>query len=87
VRDLGILAAELKNEFERHKEGGWKAESYIGNFLWEYSRDEKDFTYITRILPFFMSIGLLRSARIHKGNHRNYLIKEAWECLKAINKD
>jgi tRNA A-37 threonylcarbamoyl transferase component Bud32 len=86
VRDLGILTAELKNEFELHKGGGWKAEPYIGNFLWEYSRDEKDFTYITRILPFFMSLGLLRSARIHQGSYRNYLIKEAFECLKAINK-
>lgn len=85
VRDLGILTAEIKNEFERHKGGGWKAEPYIGNFLWEYSRDEKDFTYITRVLPFFMSIGLLRSARIHQGDYRNYLINESRECLKAIN--
>jgi aminoglycoside phosphotransferase (APT) family kinase protein len=85
VRDLGILTAELKNEFELHKGGGWKAESYIGNLLWEYSRDEKDFYYITRSLPFFMSIGLLRSARLHQGSYRNYLIKEACECLSAIN--
>jgi len=86
VRDLGILTAELKNEFEMEKGGGLKAEPYIGNFLWEYSKDEKDFTSITRVLPFFMSIGLLRSARIHQGSHKNYLIKEALECLKAINK-
>ncbi|NLN43548.1 MAG: phosphotransferase [Methanosarcina sp.] len=86
VRDLGILAAELKNEFELHRGGGWKAEPYIGHFLWEYSRDEKDFNYVTKILPFFMSIGLLRSARLHEGDYRNYLIKEAGECLKAINK-
>lgn len=86
VRDLGILTAELKNEFELNKGGGWKAEPYIGNFLWEYSRDEKDFANITRVLPFFMSIGLLRCARIHHGSHRDYLIKEARECLKAINK-
>lgn len=85
VRDLGILAAELKNEFELHRGGGWKAEPYIGNFLWEYSSDEKDFNYVTRVLPFFMSIGLLRSARLHQGNYRSYLIKEAHECLKAIN--
>lgn len=86
VRDLGVLTAELKNEFERHKGGDWKAESYIRKFLFEYSKDKKDFIYITRVLPFFISIGLLRSARIHQGNHRNYLIKEALECLKAINK-
>ncbi len=85
VRDLGILTAELKNQFELNKGGDWKAEPYIGNFLWEYSRDEKDFASITRVLPFFMSIGLLRSARIHQSSHRDYLIKEARECcLKAI---
>jgi serine/threonine protein kinase len=87
IRDLGILTAELKNEFERHKGGNRTAEPYIGNFLWEYSKDEKDFAYITNVLPFFVSIGLLRSARIHHGNHRTYLIKEARECLKAINND
>ncbi len=86
VRDLGVLTAELKNEFEWHKGGDWKAEPYIRNFLWEYNKDQKDFTYITRVLPFFMSIGLLRSARIHQGSHRNYLIREARECLRAINK-
>jgi aminoglycoside phosphotransferase (APT) family kinase protein len=86
VRDLGILTAELKNEFERHKGGGWKAEPYIGSFLWEYSKDEKDFSSITRVLPFFMSIGLLRSARLHQGSYKNYLIKEACENLKAISK-
>lgn len=86
VRDLGILTAELKNEFELHKGGGWKAEPYIGNFLWEYSRGEKDFYHITRILPFFMSIGLLRSARLHQSDYRNYLISEARECLSAINR-
>ncbi|MGB9928411.1 MAG: phosphotransferase [Methanosarcina sp.] len=85
VRDLGILAAELKNEFELHKGGGWKAEPYIGNFLWEYSRNEKDFHRMTKVLPFFMSIGLLRSARLHQGSYRNYLIKEACECLNSIN--
>lgn len=87
VRDLGILTAELKNEFERHKGGGWKAEPYIGKFLREYSKDERDFANITRTLPFFMSIGLLRSARIHQGSYRNYLIKEARECLKAVSKE
>lgn len=86
VRDLGILSAEIKNFFELNKGGGWKAEPYIGNFLWEYSRNEKEFASITKVLPFFMSIGLLRSARIHQSTYRDYLIREAYECLKAINK-
>ncbi len=31
-----------------------------------------------------MSIGLLRSARLHQGDYRDYLINEARECLGAI---
>ncbi|MCQ1535589.1 phosphotransferase [Methanosarcina sp. KYL-1] len=84
VRDLGVLTAELKNYFELHKGGGWKAEPYIGHFLWEYSLGGEDFARITKVLPFYMSIGLLRSARLHHGEYRNYLIKEAMACLRAI---
>ena len=87
VRDLGILTSELKNSFEWQNKGDSRAEPYIGNFLWEYSSNDQDFIYITKILPFFISIGLLRSARIHQGDHRRYLIKEAHECLKAIDRN
>jgi hypothetical protein len=76
----------LVDVFKFDKGADWKAEPYIGHFLWEYSKDEKDFTHITRVLPFFISIGLLRSARINQGSHRDYLIREAQECLKVINK-
>jgi aminoglycoside phosphotransferase (APT) family kinase protein len=86
IRDLGILTSELKNSFEWYHKGDG-AEPYIGNFLWEYSSSSEDFYYNTKILPFFISIGLLRSARIHQGSHMNYLIKEARECLKAIEKN
>lgn len=86
VRDLGILTSELKNSFEWRHKGDDGAEIYIENFLREYSSDDQDFVYITKALPFFISVGLLRSARIHQGSHRNYLIKEARECLKAINR-
>ncbi len=82
VRDLGILSAELKNYFEQNKGGGWKAEPYIGHLLWEYSRNEKDFSRITKTLPFYMSVGLLRSARLHQRNYRDYLIREAMACLE-----
>jgi len=84
VRDLGILSAELKNYFELNKGGGWKAEPYIGHFIWKYCRDEKEFSRVTEALPFYMSIGLLRSARLHQEEYRNYLIKEALECLNSI---
>lgn len=84
VRDLGILCAELKNYFEQNNGGGLKAEPYIGHFLWEYSRDEGEFEKVTEVLPFYMALGLLRSARLHRSEYRNYLIREAIACLKAV---
>ncbi|MDD2440443.1 MAG: phosphotransferase [Methanosarcinaceae archaeon] len=84
IRDLGILSAELKTYFERQKGGDFKAEPYIGHFLWEYSENEAEFRQITEILPFYMSVGLLRSARLHRSEYRKYLIQEAIACLKAI---
>lgn len=85
VRDLGVLSAELKNYFEQNKGGGSKAEPYIGHFLWEYSGgDEKNFMEITKVLPFYMSLGLLRSARLHHEVYQGYLVREAMACLKAI---
>jgi len=39
---------------------------------------------ITRALPFFMSLGLLRIARLHQNTkHRAYLFKEAMACLNS----
>jgi tRNA A-37 threonylcarbamoyl transferase component Bud32 len=87
VRDLGILTSELKNSFEWYHKGDDGAEPYIGNFLWEYSKDNEDFYYNTKVLPFFISVGLLRSARIHTNDHRKYLINEAIKCLKAIDRN
>ncbi|WP_292467012.1 phosphotransferase [Methanolobus sp.] len=85
VRDLGILCSELNNYYKVNKGSGTNAEPYIGHFLWHYSRNEEDFHYITQVLPFFMSLGLLRSARLHRRYpHYNYLIKEAIACLKAL---
>ncbi|WP_406662027.1 phosphotransferase [Methanolobus sp. ZRKC3] len=85
IRDLGIMCSELKNYFELNKGSGINAEPYIGHFLWHYSSSEDDFHYVTQVLPFFMSLGLLRSARLHRQYpHFNYLIKEAIECLKAL---
>ncbi len=87
VRDLGILCSEMKNYFEFNKGSGMGAEPYIGHFLWHYSENEDDFYHISRALPFFMSLGLLRSARLHRDYphcpHYSYLIKEAMECLRS----
>jgi hypothetical protein len=78
------VAAELKHYFAMHKGDGRKAEPYIGHFLWQYSRDEDEFRRITQALPFFMSLGLLRMARLKLGHrHRAYVFREANECLKC----
>ncbi|AEH60803.1 conserved hypothetical protein [Methanosalsum zhilinae DSM 4017] len=85
IRDIGTLCAEMKNYFQLNCGSGMKAEPYIGHFLWHYCRSEEEFYRNTRILPFFMSIGLLRTARLYRHSPYNqYLLKEALFCLKAI---
>ncbi|MFB3765850.1 MAG: phosphotransferase [Methanotrichaceae archaeon] len=85
VHDLGIVAAELKHYFAEHKGNDQRAEPYIGHFLWRYSRNEEEFYSITRALPFFMSLGLLRMARLGLGQrHRAYIFREAMACLSTV---
>jgi hypothetical protein len=84
VQDLGIVSAELKHYFGIHRKDGRLAEPYIGHFLWHYSRSESEFYAITRALPFFMSLGLLRMARLGQNPaHRAYILQEAFACLKS----
>lgn len=84
VHDLGTVAAELKHFFAVHKKDGERAEHYIGHFLWHYSRNESEFHRITKALPFFMALGLLRMARLGLDHDRNaYIFREATACLKA----
>lgn len=85
VHDLGVMAAELKYFFAFHKGDDQRAEPYIGHFLWHYSRDEAEFRKITQALPFFMSQGLLRTARLGVDPDRSaYIFREALACLMAI---
>ncbi len=85
IRDMGTLCAEMKNYFQLNCGSGMKAEPYIGHFLWHYCRSHEEFYRNTRILPFFMSIGLLRTARLYRYSPYNqYLLTEALSCLKAI---
>jgi aminoglycoside phosphotransferase (APT) family kinase protein len=82
VHDLGIVAAELKHFFAWQKGNDQRAEPYIGHFLWHYSRDEAEFHRITQALPFFMSQGLLRMARLGIDPDRSaYIFREALACL------
>ena len=64
--DLGFMAAELKHHFMWRANEGRKAEPFIGHFLWEYAvafGDTSIFYDITRRLPLYMGLGLLRIAR------------------------
>jgi Ser/Thr protein kinase RdoA (MazF antagonist) len=81
VHDLGVVAAELKHYFASCKGSDARAEPYIGHFLWHYSRGEDEFHRITDALPFFMALGLLRTARL--GINHPYLFKEAEACLRS----
>jgi len=83
VRDLGILAAELKAS------GGstTTAEDYIGHLLWHYSGSEEEFRHHTAVLPFFMALGYLRIARLPwRAAERDWLLAEAEACLGAIHR-
>jgi hypothetical protein len=71
----------MKHYFARHKGNDQRAEPYIGHFLWHYSRNIDEFRRITQALPFFMSMGLLRTARL--GFNSPYLFKEALACLRS----
>jgi hypothetical protein len=85
--DLGFIAAELKHHFMWRAGDGWSAEPFIGHFLWQYATNYGDshfFQVITRKLPLYMALGLLRIARnLYVGDmHRKYLVTEAEQCLK-----
>lgn len=85
VHDLGILCAELKYHFAL-KNSDRRGEHYIRHFLKSYNNNEKEFYEITRVLPFYMGYGLLRIARRSTGpGHREYLLREAKSCFKAVN--
>jgi len=85
--DLGFIAAELKHHFTWRTADGRGAEPFIGHFLWEYAVDYGDtnfFYVITRKIPLYMAIGLLRIARNFylEESYREHLIMEAERCLK-----
>jgi aminoglycoside phosphotransferase (APT) family kinase protein len=85
--DLGFMAAELKHHHMWRAGDGARAEPYIGHFLWEYGvafGDTRIFYNVTRRLPFYMALGLLRIARNTwlTEKYRHKLIGEAKLCLK-----
>ena len=88
VYDLGSMSGELKHFFMQYAGNKALAEPFIGHFLWEYACHFPDrhraFASITRRLPFYMGLNLLRIARnswiSHK--HRRRLLKESKKTLR-----
>jgi hypothetical protein len=85
--DLGFLAAELKHSFLIENKSTWDSEPYIRHLLLEYAagfRDLDMFKDMTRRLPLYMALGLLRIARNEwlGEKHRHKLVDEAKLCLK-----
>ncbi len=81
--DIGRLAGELKHFFLFHTGNKYKAEPFIGHFLWEYCCHfpdrERAFSAITKRLPFYMGQTLLRIARNSylEQNYRRMLVDES----------
>ncbi len=67
VLDLGRVVGELQHYFLKHAGDRWLAEPFIGHFLWEYACHFPDrdaaFASITRRIPFYAGLTLLRIAR------------------------
>lgn len=86
--DVGRMAGELKHFFLFHTHNKYKAEPFIGHFLWEYCRNfpdcERAFKAITARLPFYMGQTLLRIARNNyfEYGYRRLLVNEAELTLK-----
>ncbi|SEL08892.1 phosphotransferase family protein [Nitrosovibrio tenuis] len=67
VLDVGRVVGELQHYFLKHAHDRWLAEPFIGHFLWEYAchfpNRDAAFASITRRIPFYAGLTLLRIAR------------------------
>jgi len=65
--DVGRIAGELQHAFMAGTGDKYRAEPFIGHFLWEYCSHLPDrdaaFTSITGRAPYYMGVNLLRIAR------------------------
>ena len=88
IFDVGRVAAEIKHFFMQYTGDKWLAETFIGHFLWEYAchlpNRQAAFTSITRRIPFYMGLTLLRIARNSwiTGKYRRELLDEAKKTLR-----
>jgi aminoglycoside phosphotransferase (APT) family kinase protein len=87
--DVGRVAGELQHAFMAATGDPNRAEPFIGHFLWEYSCHFPDrrraFKSITRRVPYYMGLNLLRIARNgYISNHYGgRLVAQAKELLRA----
>ncbi|MBA4142454.1 MAG: phosphotransferase [Nitrosospira sp.] len=88
VFDLGRLAGELHHFFMRYSGDKTMAEPFIGHLLWEYACHFPDrdaaFAAITRRIPFYAGVTLLRIARNAwiDESYRGQLLAEARKTLR-----
>jgi Phosphotransferase enzyme family len=87
--DVGRIAGELQHAFMSGTGDRYRAEPFIGHFLWEYSCHFPDrhsaFSSITSRAPYYMAVNLLRIARNNYiGNsYSGRLVAQAKELLRA----
>ena len=88
IFDVGRMAGELKHFFLMNYPDEFAAEPFIGHFLWEYASRFPDrdtaFASITRRIPFYMGLTLLRIGRNFwiEDDYRRQLIEEAKKCFQ-----
>ncbi|MBR1944753.1 MAG: aminoglycoside phosphotransferase family protein [Alphaproteobacteria bacterium] len=91
IFDVGRIAGELKHFFLMNFPDTFAAEPFIGHFLWEYATHfpdrENAFDSVTRRVPFYMGLTLLRIARNFwiDRDYRLQLIGEARKCFQEDN--
>jgi hypothetical protein len=87
--DIGRVAGELQHAFMHATGDKYRAEPFIGHFLWEYSHHFPDrqgtFESITARTPYYMGLNLLRVARNDYigPDYRGKLIGQAKKLLRA----
>ena len=91
VFDTGRIAGELAHFFLESLDNSQAAEPFIGHFLWEYACHfpdrERAFAEMTRRVPFYMGMTLLRIARNHwlGDDYRRRLARKGKKCLRRWN--
>lgn len=91
IFDVGRIVGELMHFFLLNTGNKYEAEPFIGHFLWEYACHfpdrERTFQSITRRIPFYMGMTLLRIARNSwlSWDQRQKLIQEGRQCLRRWN--